>query len=77
MLCQQIEKLQDGWPNRDIQEQLDELYKTSIDLLQLIREPTAPVIGDVSKVVKKGRFFFNVGLIYINAMHALYSQNTQ
>ncbi|KAI7883453.1 GATA-domain-containing protein [Lichtheimia hyalospora FSU 10163] len=49
MLCQQIEKLQDEWPNRDIQEQLDELYKTSIDLLQLIREPAAPVIGHVSK----------------------------
>ncbi|CDH48609.1 predicted protein [Lichtheimia corymbifera JMRC:FSU:9682] len=48
MLCQQIEKLQDEWPNRDIQEQLDDLHKTSIDLLQLIRE-LAPMIGDASK----------------------------
>lgn len=57
MLCQQIEKLQDEWPNRDIQEQLDDLHKTSVDLLQLIREP-APMIGDASKVGIKIRGLF-------------------
>lgn len=67
MLCQQIEKLQDEWPNRDIQEQLDDLHKTSVDLLQLIREPT-PIIGDVSKVgiQKKGGYFQCWTCMYLN-----------
>lgn len=79
MLCQQIEKLQDEWPNRDIQEQLDDLHKTSVDLLQLIREPT-PIIGDVSKVgIQKKGGFFNVGGHVCILMYAfyLYSLNTQ
>lgn len=73
MLCQQIEKLQDEWPNRDIQEQLDDLHKTSVDLLQIIREPT-PIVAGVSKVSpKKGGHCFNV--CWICTLMYKYSQN--